>query len=48
MINGCKISKVYNTKICGIAIDSNVMWKYNMINICDEISVFWIYMILSH
>ena len=38
LINGCKISKVYNTKFLGMIIDGNLMWKYHIDYICNKIS----------
>ena len=35
LINGCKISKVYNTKFFGMIIDSNLTWKYHIDYICN-------------
>ena len=38
LINGCKISKVYNTKFLGMIIDSKLTWKYHIDYICNKIS----------
>ena len=37
LINGCKISKVYNTKFLGMIIGSNLTWKYHIDYICKRI-----------
>ena len=38
LINGCTISKVYNTNFLGMIIDSNLTWKYHIDDICNKIS----------
>ena len=38
LINDCKISKVYNTKLLGMIIDCNLMRKYHIDYICNKIS----------